>query len=230
MSETIDRVPVGGPETARAADAGGASDLRMRLADVIGALSYALDLTEGQPQGHSLRCAWIGMHVGIQLGMPPEALSDLYYTLLLKDAGCSSNAARLWALYGGDERQIKHDFKTVDAHSLLKLGQFVLRHTGPGEPLRRRAQRLFTLARHGDEFADELVQTRCERGAGHRAADRLRDLGRGWCLFAGRALERQGPSDRAAWRGDSVERAYRFAGADRGRVSCRWRPGRRADY
>ncbi len=138
---------------------------RMRLSEVIGALSYALDLTEGQPPGHSLRCAWIGMKVGTTIGMTPNQLSDLYYTLLLKDTGCSSNAARLWELYGGDERLVKRDYKTVDLQSMLALGRFVLEHTGPGEPLRRRAQRLFTVARHGDEYAGELIQTRCERGA-----------------------------------------------------------------
>ncbi len=87
------------------------SENRMQLSEVIGALSYALDLTEGQPPGHSLRCAWIGMHVGQALALDPHQLSDLYYTLLLKDAGCSSNAARLWELYGGDERVIKHNYK-----------------------------------------------------------------------------------------------------------------------
>ena len=36
----------------------------LSLSSIIGALSYALDLTEGLPAGHSLRCCWIGMHVG----------------------------------------------------------------------------------------------------------------------------------------------------------------------
>jgi HD-GYP domain-containing protein (c-di-GMP phosphodiesterase class II) len=63
----------------------------LSLSAIIGSLSYALDLTEGLPAGHSLRCCWVGMHVGRQLGMDSEALSHLYYTLLLKDAGCSSS-------------------------------------------------------------------------------------------------------------------------------------------
>ena len=141
------------------------SDSRMRLSEVIGALSYALDLTEGQPPGHCMRCTWIGMHVGRALALGADCLSDLYYTLLLKDAGCSSNAARLWELYGGDERLIKHDAKTLDTDSVLAIGKFLLHYTGTGEPLRRRVQRLLHVARHGDELADELVQTRCERGA-----------------------------------------------------------------
>ena len=138
---------------------------RARMSEVIGGLSYALDLTEGQPPGHSLRCVWVAMWIGDRLGLRADALSDLYYTVLLKDVGCSSNAARLWELYGGDERTTKHDYKTVDSQSLLQLGNFVLRHAGPGEALRSRIQRVLRSVRLGDELAAELIQTRCERGA-----------------------------------------------------------------
>jgi HD-GYP domain-containing protein (c-di-GMP phosphodiesterase class II) len=153
----------GGPPTPHTSPENDGSELR--LSEIIGAFSYALDLTEGQPPGHCIRACWIGMNIGRSLGLHPEQQSDLYYTLLLKDAGCSSNAARLWQLYGGDERQIKRDFKLVDSQSLLQLGRFVLVHAGPGEALRKRIQRLLTLYRNGDELASELVHTRCERGA-----------------------------------------------------------------
>jgi putative nucleotidyltransferase with HDIG domain len=137
----------------------------LHLSEVIGALSYALDLTEGQPPGHSLRCCAIGMRVGAALGLDTDALSDLYYTLLLKDTGCSSNAGRLWQLYGGDERLVKHDYKTVDSQSLLQLAQFVLTHSGPGEALKARLKRVLSLSASGEHLATELTQTRCERGA-----------------------------------------------------------------
>lgn len=35
----------------------------IRLSDVLGALSHALDLTEGQPEGHALRTCIIGMRI-----------------------------------------------------------------------------------------------------------------------------------------------------------------------
>ena len=152
----------------------------VRLAEIIGALSYALDLTEGQPPGHCLRGCWIGMHTGRMLGLDTLTLSDLYYTLLLKDTGCSSNAARLWELYGGDELRTKHDFKQVDSQSLLQLARFVLRHAGPGEALRARIKRLVNLYRNGDALATELVHTRCERGA-----EIVRRLGFGEAVAAG---------------------------------------------
>lgn len=97
--------------------------LDVRQSEIIGALSHALDLTEGLPAGHAQRCCWIGMHVGRELGLSVEALGDLYYALLLKDAGCSSNAARIFSLYGCDERSLKRDFKQVDTDNLFAFDQ-----------------------------------------------------------------------------------------------------------
>src|ERR687889_1904814 len=82
-------------------------------AEVVAAFSYALDLTEGQPAGHCVRACWIGVHVGRELGLADTALWELYYTLLLKDLGCSSNAARICQLYLTDDLSFKRDFKTV---------------------------------------------------------------------------------------------------------------------
>jgi hypothetical protein len=39
---------------------------------------------------------------------------DLYYALLLKDTGCSSNAARMFEVFGGDELKAKREVKTQD--------------------------------------------------------------------------------------------------------------------
>ena len=137
----------------------------MRMADLVSAISYALDLTEGQPLGHCLRSCLIGMSLGKEIGLPQEELSDLYYTILLKDAGCSSNAHRLWELYGGDDRQIKNRFKRVDSQSRFQMAEFVLRHAGPGEALKQRLQRVLHIGRAGEELATELIKSRCERGA-----------------------------------------------------------------
>jgi HD-GYP domain-containing protein (c-di-GMP phosphodiesterase class II) len=71
----------------------------LKLSELIGALSHALDITEGRPAGHCVRCCWIGMHIGREVGLPDDQLWELYYTPLLKDLGCSSNAARICELY-----------------------------------------------------------------------------------------------------------------------------------
>ena len=39
----------------------------------------------------------------MELGFSPHALADLYHALLLKDVGCSSNAARMCQIIGGGD-------------------------------------------------------------------------------------------------------------------------------
>ena len=74
--------------------------MRVALSEVLGALSYALDLTEGEPPGHAVRTTAIGMRLAEQISLSDEERSSLFYALLLKDAGCSANAARLSSLFG----------------------------------------------------------------------------------------------------------------------------------
>jgi HD-GYP domain-containing protein (c-di-GMP phosphodiesterase class II) len=48
---------------------------------------HALDITEGQPEGHCVRCCWIGVHIGREIGLDEHQHWELYYTLLLHDVG-----------------------------------------------------------------------------------------------------------------------------------------------
>ena len=136
----------------------------LKLAELIGALSHALDITEGQPEGHCVRCCWIGMHLGRQIGLPQEQQWELYYTLLLKDLGCSSNAARICELYLTDDLDFKRDFKQV-GDSLPQVVRFVLQHTGLKAGLAERFRSVLHIFRQGPEISQELIQTRCQRGA-----------------------------------------------------------------
>jgi HD-GYP domain-containing protein (c-di-GMP phosphodiesterase class II) len=136
----------------------------LKLRELIGALSHALDITEGQPPGHCVRCCWIGMHIGRKLGLSDEHLWQLYYTLLLKDLGCSSNAARICELYLTDDLSFKRDFKSVGEGLPQVLG-FVLSHTGLRAGLASRFRGVLNILRNGGEIARDLVTTRCQRGA-----------------------------------------------------------------
>lgn len=133
-------------------------------AELIAAFSYALDLTEGQPAGHCIRACWIGMRTGRALGLGAAELADLYYVLLLKDLGCSSNAARICELYEADDRAFKQGYKTVGTGLAATL-HFVFSRTAEGRPLHRRAAAIGNILRNGDEIAQELIVSRCTRGA-----------------------------------------------------------------
>lgn len=138
---------------------------KLHFSEVLSALSYALDLTEGQPPGHCLRCCWIGFNIGKELTLPAESLRDLYYTLLLKDAGCSSNAARLFQLYGSDDLTIKHNFKLVDSQKFSEVAKFIFKNTGLETNMLEKFQKLAGMVTQGDKLANEVIKTRCYRGA-----------------------------------------------------------------
>ena len=136
----------------------------IRLAELLGALSQALDITEGQPAGHCVRCCWIGIHIGREIGLGDGEIWELYYTLLLKDLGCSSNAARICQLYLTDDLAFKQDFKFIDG-SLPQALRFVLAHTGLKAGLAERFRAIVAILQNGGQIARELIETRCQRGA-----------------------------------------------------------------
>ena len=54
----------------------GAAELR--LSEVMASLSYALDVTEGQPEGHAVRTCLIGMRIAAALGLDEAQRSALF--------------------------------------------------------------------------------------------------------------------------------------------------------
>ena len=137
---------------------------KIRLAELLSALSHALDMVEGQPVGHCVRCCWIGIQIGQEIGLDEAQIWELYYTLLLKDLGCSSNAARICQLYMTDDIAFKRDFMTVNG-SLPQVLRFVLSHTGMNAGLAERFRALVHIFQNGGQIAQELMETRCDRGA-----------------------------------------------------------------
>lgn len=133
--------------------------------DIIVAMSAALDLTEGQPAGHAARSCWIGMHLANQIGLGNEEKSALFYALLLKDLGCSSNASKVSYLFGADDRTVKREFKTVNWQSLWNNVRYVASQVSPEGRAWDKLLRIVALAKHGQEGTKSLIKTRCERGA-----------------------------------------------------------------
>ena len=134
------------------------------LAEILGAFSYALDITEGQPEGHSLRCCWIGSRIGREIGLADAERHALFYTLLLKDLGCSSNAARICELYQADDRAFKQGYKTVGT-SLAATLFFIFSRTAARAPWRQRAAAVGNILKNGDSIAQDLILARCTKGA-----------------------------------------------------------------
>lgn len=138
----------------------------VRLSELVASLTRALDLTEGQPQGHSMRACVIGMRVAEAADLDPELHPALLYALLLKDAGCSSNASRVAHAFGTDDQGPKYDLKLSDWQRPLRAALFAVRNAGRGQGPLTRIRHLLGLARGNQQVGRELIRIRCERGAG----------------------------------------------------------------
>lgn len=142
------------------------------FSEVIAALSYALDLTSKGSSGHTLRACLLGMRVGTHLHLAPQQMADLYYGLLLKDAGCSQNAAQMCELMGMDETVCKRAARTFDwSRFELQQLRFVLRHAFGNKRVLGRAKGLAKLMMSRAKAGRYMMTTRCAAGA--RVAHKL---------------------------------------------------------
>ena len=136
----------------------------IRTSELLGALSTALDLTEGLLPGHAARTCWIAVRIAERAGMPAAERESLFYAALLKDAGCSSNAAALTSIFGGDERALKR-MQATAGRSTAAMAVLSLRALSTTEPMPLRVRRLVHLASNGSTERRAIEHTRCERGA-----------------------------------------------------------------
>jgi HD-GYP domain-containing protein (c-di-GMP phosphodiesterase class II) len=162
---------------------------QVRKSEIISALSLALDLTEGQPMGHCVNCCLLGMRVAQELRLSESDANDLYFATLLKDTGCSSNAARMYEIFGGDERKAKREVKTQDWTRITFEGlNYLLRNVRPGRPPHERMMAIAQVALQRDQQAKEFTDIRCERGAqialqlgfSNKTAQAIRHLDEHW--------------------------------------------------
>lgn len=140
------------------------SSASVRLAEVLSALTYALDLTDGQRPGHTLRTCVIAMRLGESLGLEGELLEALYYAALLKDSGCSSNAARMAQLFGSEDHGVKFSMRMIDWHDRFRTHWQAAKNCGVGQSPAVVVKHMIKLAFSPDP-TKEIISARCERGA-----------------------------------------------------------------
>lgn len=162
--------------------------MELYLSDVLSGLSHALDITEGHPAGHAERSCLLGMRIAERAGLPQEQRAALYYALLLKDAGCSVNAAPIAELYGNDDAYVKATRRQRNHRDVKTSALHTLRHVAPGADLRTKIGRIRALVASGATGAAALTGLRCERGAtialgiglDQATADAIRSLDEHW--------------------------------------------------
>ena len=131
---------------------GGGSDggARVRLAELVAALSLGVDLGFGQPMEHVLRQCLIALRLAERLGLGEGDRVVVYYTALLVNVGCHSDAHEQ-AKWFGDDIALKGAKYDHDLHS-LGYAATTMRMIGSGNPPlhRFRVGLDFALAGHRD--------------------------------------------------------------------------------
>ena len=85
----------------------------LRLAELLGVLSFGADLGMGQPMDHVLRQCVIALRLADRLGLEDSERHVVFYTALLAWVGCHVDAYEQ-AKWFGDDLALKGDFRRVD--------------------------------------------------------------------------------------------------------------------
>ncbi len=111
-----------------------------------------------------MRSALIGMRLAEELRLPMSDRSALFYALLLKDLGCSSNAAKMAYLFGADDRQVKRSARMTDWTKAGQAIKHAWQQCAPGGSMMEKVLKIAAIARDG-KGAKRIAEVRCERGA-----------------------------------------------------------------
>ncbi|HEY0871724.1 MAG TPA: HD domain-containing phosphohydrolase [Acidothermaceae bacterium] len=229
-----DAVPARGPTSATTAT----TQTRVRLADLVAALSLGVDLGFGQPMEHVLRQCLIALRVADRIGLDDEQRSVVYYTALLVNVGCHADAHEQ-AKWFGDDIELKshkydHEFRSVrGALASLRL-------VGSGNPPLHRFRVGLEFAVSGHRDLDGMIEQHarlaCSLAREIGLPDAVQDAvgasyeqwdGRGW---PGNLAGEQVPiAARLAQLAEFVEVAHRVGGIDAAVTLARKRSGSQFD-
>lgn len=138
-------------------------------AELLAALSIAIDLGLGQPAEHMLRSAVIATRIADRLGLDRAERDCTYYTALIMWIGCHADSHE-YARWFGDDIAVRRDSYLVDWSGLPYL-RFLMANTGRGQPVLRRLSVLATLLADARGQIAELIHSHCSSAG--ILADRL---------------------------------------------------------
>ena len=132
----------------------------MRLAELVGALSLAVDLGFDQPMEHVLRQTVIALRIADRLGLDDEDRVSLYYAALLVNVGCHADAHEQAKWFGDDialkANKYRHDFRSVQG-ALAGL-----RMVGSGHPPLHRLRVALAFTVIGHREVDSMISRHAE--------------------------------------------------------------------
>lgn len=132
----------------------------VRLAELVGALSLAVDLGLGQPMEHMARACLLASRLGENLGLDEQERAALYYVTLLGWVGCIADSRDAAAVFG-DDIAYRSDYYDLDMKPLPFLG-YVLRNAGAGRSAVRRIGVGAAMVATGARSVQESLRAHCQ--------------------------------------------------------------------
>jgi HD-GYP domain-containing protein (c-di-GMP phosphodiesterase class II)/DNA-binding CsgD family transcriptional regulator len=130
-----------------------------RRAEVLAALSLAIDLGLGQPMEHMLCATILSMRLADVLGFDEQQRTSTYYANLVAWVGCNADSHEV-AAYFGDDIRFRADSYAVD-WSGLPVVRLFLEHVAAGEPPLRRRARQAAFVVTGRAAVARLIRSHC---------------------------------------------------------------------
>lgn len=135
---------------------------RVRLAELVAALSLATDLGMGQPLEQALRTCLLSVAAGRKLGIAASELRDVYFLALLRFVGCTSDAHEQAALVGGDEIAFRAGVAPVMMGDTSEFLEFLVRRFATDAPPPTRARLVTRVMADGTGGAKRSIAIHCE--------------------------------------------------------------------
>ena len=126
-----------------------------RLAEIVGALSLGVDLGFGQPMEHVLRQCLIALRLAERMGLEERTRAAVYYTALLINVGCHTDAHEQ-AKWFGDDIRLKSGKYDHDIRS-MRAAAAGMRQLGAGRPPLHRFRVGLEFALSGHREVDNMI-------------------------------------------------------------------------
>ncbi|HXJ64705.1 MAG TPA: HD domain-containing phosphohydrolase [Actinomycetota bacterium] len=129
---------------------------RVRLAEIASALSLGIDLGFGQPMEHVLRQCLIALRIAERVGLDEDERATVYYTALLINVGCHTDAHEQARWFGDDiaMRSTKYDVPLRG----IRAAVTGIRSIGAGHPLLQRFRIGIEFAVSGHRDVDGMIE------------------------------------------------------------------------
>jgi HD-GYP domain-containing protein (c-di-GMP phosphodiesterase class II) len=131
----------------------------LRRAELLAAISLAIDLGLGQPMEHMLRSSLIATRIAEPMGLDAHQRATVYYANLVGWIGCHADSHELSALFG-DDIAYRADTYAVDMTGLPFL-RLMVSHVGRGLPGWERGIRSAAFVLTARNQVAKLIHSHC---------------------------------------------------------------------